>query len=128
MVKKNASRAPASSSPGSPRIYMGAYNGDDEGSLKAPRRARSEDQVAAFEKARVKRRKLGRLCTLPRALARSHARSHARRSRARSHARTCTRRTSTRTRFHRTSAHRKAKEGANGQRNKEGPPRAPWDR
>jgi hypothetical protein len=34
---------------------MGAYNDDDEGSLEAPRRARSETQVAAFEKARAKR-------------------------------------------------------------------------
>ena len=56
MVKsKNASNAPASSSPGSPRIYMGAYNDDDEGSLEAPRRTRSKTQVAAFEKARATR-------------------------------------------------------------------------
>ncbi len=55
MVKKNASSAPASSNPGSPRIYMGAYNDDDEGSLEAPRRAKSEAQVAAFEKTRAKR-------------------------------------------------------------------------
>ena len=55
MVKKNASSAPTSSSPRSPGIYMGAYNDDAEGSLEAPRRARSEAQVAAFEKARAKR-------------------------------------------------------------------------
>jgi hypothetical protein len=54
MVKKNASSAPASSSPSSPRIYMGAYNDDGEGSLEAPRRARSEAQVAVFEKAPAK--------------------------------------------------------------------------
>ena len=34
---------------------MGAHNDDDEGSLEAPRRARSEAQIAAFEKARAKR-------------------------------------------------------------------------
>ncbi len=55
MVKNNASNLPASSSPRSPRIYMGAHNDDDEGSLEAPRRARSEAQIAAFEKARAKR-------------------------------------------------------------------------
>ncbi len=55
MVNKNASSAPASSSSRSPRIYMGAYNDDDEGSLEAPRRARSEAQLAVFEKARAKR-------------------------------------------------------------------------
>ena len=33
---------------------MEAHNDDDEGSLEAPRRARSEAQVAAFEKARAK--------------------------------------------------------------------------
>ena len=55
MVKKNASSHPTSSSPRSPRIYMGAHNDDDEGSLEAPRRARSEAQVATFEKARAKR-------------------------------------------------------------------------
>ncbi len=55
MEKNNASSAPASSNPGSPRIYMEAYNDDDEGSLEAPRRARSEAQVAAFEKALAKR-------------------------------------------------------------------------
>jgi len=34
---------------------MGAYNDDDEGSLEAPRIARSEAQISAFEKAWAKR-------------------------------------------------------------------------
>ncbi len=55
MVKNNASSTLASSSPGSPRICMGAYNDDDKGSLEVPRRARSEAQVSVFEKARAKR-------------------------------------------------------------------------
>ena len=37
IVKKNAPSPPASSSPGSPRVHIRAYNDDDEGSLEAPR-------------------------------------------------------------------------------------------
>jgi hypothetical protein len=56
MVKsKNEPSPPVASNPRSPRVYMGNHNDDDESSLEAPRRARSEAQVAAFEKARAKR-------------------------------------------------------------------------
>jgi hypothetical protein len=55
MVKNNASSPSASSIPRNPRMYMGAHNDDDEGSLEAPRRARSEAQIAAFEKAGAER-------------------------------------------------------------------------
>ncbi len=56
MIKKNASSPPAPSSPRRPRVYMGALNDDDEGSLEAPRRARSDRAyIALIEKARAKR-------------------------------------------------------------------------
>ncbi len=55
MTKKNASDLSSPSSPGSGSICVGDDTIDTDCSLEAPRRPRSQAQIAAFEKARAKR-------------------------------------------------------------------------
>ena len=55
MVKKNASGASAPSSLGHGSVCVGDDTTDTDCSLEAPRRPRSEAQIAAFEKAKAKR-------------------------------------------------------------------------
>jgi hypothetical protein len=55
MTKKNAPDLPDPSSPGGGSVCVGDAVVDTDCSLEAPRKARSEAQIAAFEKARAKR-------------------------------------------------------------------------
>ena len=55
MTKKNAPDLSSPSSPGSGSVCVGDDTIDTDCSLEAPRRPRSEAQIAAFEKARAKR-------------------------------------------------------------------------
>ncbi len=55
MTKKNVPDLSDPSSPGGGSVCVGDYVTDTECSLEAPRKPRSEAQIAAFEKARAKR-------------------------------------------------------------------------
>jgi hypothetical protein len=55
MTKKNAPDLPDPSSPGDGSICVGNDVADTDCSLEAPRKPKSEAQIAAFEKARAKR-------------------------------------------------------------------------
>ena len=55
MTKKNAPDLSSPSNPGSGSVCVGDDTIDTDCSLEAPRRPRSEAQIAAFEKARAKR-------------------------------------------------------------------------
>ena len=55
MARKNAPDLSSPSSPGSGSVCEGDDTIDTDCSLEAPRRPRSEAQIAAFEKARAKR-------------------------------------------------------------------------
>jgi len=55
MTKKNAPDLSSPSSPGGGSDRVGDETNDTDCSLEAPRRLRSEAQIAAFEKARTKR-------------------------------------------------------------------------